>query len=376
MSRPELPKIQFVSKPMIPPFQDGSKCLVRDLSLHMQSAIPHVLGTREKTEVLGPHTVSHSVYGEGGGFSPGLRQNFQATLFLLLKSRADLWHFVFAPNTRSSQVGRMLRTMRRIPIVQTIASPPRDFSHPERLLFAHVAVAQSEWTRANFLKAYDDSNRSAPPIEVIPPPAPHVKQPSADDLSRVRKRIGVEEGQALFLYPGDLEISQGAAKIAEWSRELAARVEGVRIVIAYRSKTEGAKVRARELQKRVDPEVVKFECDVHDIHALVAASTAVLFPVDDLYGKVDQPIVLLEAMRLGTPVLALNEGPLASLQGAHLLGNEDSEWLGAAEEVAKRSELFEKLRSAGRQAVEGHYAPQNVVRAYEEIYAGLLSSRA
>ncbi len=41
-------------------------------------------------------------------------------------------------------------------------------------------------------------------------------------------------------------------------------------------------------------------------------------PVDDLHGKVDLPIVLLEALTLGTPALVLDEGPLSGTHGGRV----------------------------------------------------------
>jgi glycosyltransferase involved in cell wall biosynthesis len=157
------------------------------------------------------------------------------------------------------------------------------------------------------------------------------------------------------------------------SRGLAEKVPGAKIVVAYRDKTPKAHDRAKELAAKSDPNIVRFACNVPDIHALVKAATAVLFPVDDLYGKVDLPIVLLEAFRLDTPVVALDEGPLASLDGALLLGNDERDWLSAAERLAGDGSFREKLSEQGRRAIERHYQPREVARAYEDIYFELLA---
>jgi hypothetical protein len=61
-----IPKVQFVSKPIVSPFRDGSKCLVRDLCLHLEGVEPHVRGTRQPASELGELVVSHSVYGSPG----------------------------------------------------------------------------------------------------------------------------------------------------------------------------------------------------------------------------------------------------------------------------------------------------------------------
>ncbi len=373
-SKDHSPQVQFVSKPMVPPFRDGSKCLVRDLCRHLGDFEPHVMGTGESTRDLGARTVSHSVYGGSGKFSPGLRQNIDAASFLLLRSRADLWHFVFAPNPKSSQVGHLLKKLRRIPTVQTIASPPRDFESPGKLLFGDIVVAQSEWTRRMFLASLEAAGVDRR-IEVIFPPAPEVELPPLERQRAERARLGISDDAPLFLYPGDLEVSDGAAHVVDWAREIVARVPNARIVVAYRDKTPRVEEFATALREHENAQLVTFERNAADIHALVASSAAVLFPVDDLYGKVDLPIVLLEALRFGTAVIALDEGPLSSLRGALLLPMEASDWLASIERVAHDSEFRAELTARGKRALEQHFEPEMIARSYGVLYDELLARK-
>lgn len=329
------------------------------------------MGTRAGTPELVGAAEVEPVYSTGGAFAPGLTQNLRAAAWLLARSRVDLWHFVFAPNRRSSQVGSLLKKLRRVPVVQTIASPPRSFAEPETLLFGDKVVAQSEWTRSEFLRAWP-SYVPAPDIRVIPPPAPRLEAIPDAALVQVRARLNVTEGAPLFVYPGDLEVSRGAerfAELAELSRE---SWPEARFVFAYRDKSSEADRHAAALKERLGTSTVRFERNVPDIHALVRAATAVVFPVDDLYGKVDLPIVLLEALTLGTPVLALDEGPLAALEGARRAPYDAPVWLAELRAWAENPELRERQAETGRQAVREVFAPERVAGAYEDLYFELL----
>ncbi len=357
---------------MVAPFHDGSKCLVRDLCLHLSAFEPHVMTTGVEVPELCGKAKLHAVYSESGGFSPLLRQNMQAAAFMLLRSRADLWHFMFAPNPRSSGVARALKKLRRIPTLQTIASPPRSFAAPQKLLFGDICVAQSDWTKAQFEASFAASNWPPPRIEVIYPPAPEVPVPSSERMRAARRHLGISEDAPLLLYPGDLEVSRGAERSVRLAKAARERIPGAYTVIAYRDKTPRAHERARALKQGTDPDLVRFACNVPDIHALVATSRAVLFPVEDLYGKVDLPIILLEAMRFSTPVLALSAGPLQSLKGALLLGEEDEAWLSAMAEVCVDGDARRAVVTRGLDAVADVYAPENVARKYEQLYASLL----
>lgn len=369
------PVVQFVSKPIASPFRDGTKCLVRDLVTHYSELDCRVLGTSAGApELLGRAQVE-PIYSDAGTFAPGLTQNLRAAAFLLIRSRADLWHFVFAPNPRSSQVGRVLRALRRVPVVQTVASPPRSFERPEQLLFGDRVVVQSEWTRARFAESLAAAKLSFD-VRVVPPPAPRLETPTLDEVGAVRARLGLDSAAPLFVYPGDLEVSQGAARVAQLVAPLCERMPEARVVFAYRDKSERAEGHARILRERLPAEQVRFEKNVPDIHALLAASTAILFPVEDLYGKVDLPIVLLEALGMGIPVLAEQDGPLASLEGAWRSRFDVASWLEQSVRLARDPAARAGAADVGKRAVAEHYAPERIAAAYQAIYRELLPAAA
>jgi phosphatidylinositol alpha-1,6-mannosyltransferase len=368
-------KVLFVSKPIVAPFHDGTKCLVRDIALHLDAVKPVVLATPgAEVPVNGrgvPAWEVAPVYRSAGHFTPSLLENLRAALWIAARSRADLWHFVFAPNPRTSSVGRVLKALRGVPVVQTVASPPRDMTRPEQLLFGDVVVAQSRWT-AQQLRSHQRGE--GPPVEVIPPPVPPIPRRSPEAVAQVRHALGLADDAPVFVYPGDLEVSSGAERVARLVAPLVAREPKARVVFAYRQKTPRADECAERLRAQLNPEQVRFSKHLGDILALVQGATAVLFPVDDLWGKVDLPIVLLEAMSLGVPVLALDEGPLQDLEGARRLPADDAAWLEAALALLA-SPARAALGEAGRAAVERHFRADQVAARYQELYLALVAER-
>jgi phosphatidylinositol alpha-1,6-mannosyltransferase len=201
--------------------------------------------------------------------------------------------------------------------------------------------------------------------------------PSLERQQQLRAELQVSSTAPLLLYPGDLEVSAGAQTVLRIASSLCEREPELTFVIAYRDKTQEAAARARVLSEGLAPELrsrVRFCENVADIHALLAAATSVVFPVDDLYGKVDLPIVLLEALALGTPVLALDAGPLASLDGALRLPADDSLWIEACQRLVRDPAHRAEVAAMGRRAVQTTYAPEVVARAYEQAYAELLAA--
>lgn len=371
-----MPRVLFVSKPIAPPFHDGTKCLVRDVAAQLRAVSPVVLTTPEALSLL-PHGVSgRAVYGSGGGFTPALLDNARAAFSLLTGPRDDLWHFVFAPNARTGQVAKGLRAVRRIPIVQTVASPPRHFTDLSRLIFGDELVVQSHATADSLATAARAEGFALPPVSVIPPPVPELEAPSSERIERARAELQIAPYERIVLYPGDLEVSSGAEVTRSLVEPLRKRMpEGV-VVFAYRNKTPFAAGKAEQLKQVLQSERVRITDRVHDMHALLAASSVVIFPVDDLWGKVDQPIVLLEALALGVPCVVLNQGPLRDVEGAAKVATIDArEWLETISSLVVPSAARADAIAAGRTAASSVYASGVVARAYEAIYLRLLERR-
>ena len=145
------------------------------------------------------------------------------------------------------------------------------------------------------------------------------------------------------------------------------------IVFAYREKTPRAAECARELQAQLAHKSVRFIAEVPDMHALLAISRVLLFPVDDLYGKVDLPIVVLEAMQLGVPVVTIDRGPLADLKGVlRVPANDVDALVHAALRATSDDSIRQTCIVAQREAINSQHRPAQVARLYEGIYDELL----
>jgi phosphatidylinositol alpha-1,6-mannosyltransferase len=376
-------RVLFVSKPIAAPFHDGSKCLVRDVARHLKEVQPVVMSTASALELAaadGSRPIQIApVYRDAGTFTPALSDNLRVALFLLFRARADVWHFVFAPNLRSSGVGRRLSRLRGACVVQTIASAPRRFDAVATLLFGDIVVAQSEWTRERIEAAYDEQGilrARRPRIEVIPPPVAEIAPRSASEHAAVRRELGIAEAAPLFVYPGDLETSGGAEAVARAAGPLAETLPGAVSVFAYRNKSARAPEIAQRLEQRIGTTSARFTNSLPDVLALISGCTAVLFPVDDVWGKVDLPIVLLEAMALGVPVIALAWGPLVELGAAEMVQPGDERSLvEAAVRLATDSALRERRIQYQRTKVRDQFAAAVVASRYEELYRELISRR-
>jgi phosphatidylinositol alpha-1,6-mannosyltransferase len=371
-------RVQFVSKPIGPPFNDGTKCLVRDVALHLrryESVVmvpPGVTNLGYAPCAGNPGVSAARVYTAAGAYTPALADNARAAAFLALRADAPLFHFVFAPNARSSAVGRVTSALRRVKVVQTVASAPRSFT--ANLFFGDAVVVQSNWTATQVVRAFEAERRARVPLlRVVPPPVGPVRERTRSELAEVSRQLGLSEGAPVFVYPGDLEVSSGAETVARAVGPIVEALPSAVVVFACRPKTAEAPRIEAMLRARLDARSVRFVREI-DLPALLARASCVLFPVDDLYGKVDLPISLLEAMRLGVPVVALDSGPLADLREAVQVPAGDADALAnRAVRLVKERPFRDAVVAAAARAIRERYDARVVAAAYEGVYDEVLN---
>jgi glycosyltransferase involved in cell wall biosynthesis len=364
-------RVLIVSKPVAPPYHDGSVCLVRDLAGSLMQVSPSVLTTAD-APAIGSNVHHTRLYAAHGSFSPALSANARVMAYLLLGPRFDLWHFVFAPNRRSSQAASIARKLRRTPVVQTIASRPSSFADCAALMFGDRIVALSRFT-ADRLAAH---GVPASRVVVIPPPIRDVER-SAEQIARARAWAGVPADAPMFVYAGDLEFSRGARTMAEAADAILGGVQESRIVFACRAKTPKARLAQQQLQSLLvaSSDRVRFVGEVPDLPALLGSAIAAPLPADDLYGKIDLPYAVLEACLMKVPVVVASGSPLEEIEGAMVIEPGDARQLAAAclrlaHEPATRRAVGVRLR----RWVLDHCNPAAVASAYESVYAELTSS--
>ncbi|MCC7542433.1 MAG: glycosyltransferase family 4 protein [Deltaproteobacteria bacterium] len=361
-------RILLVSKPLAPPWNDSGKNLVRDVARAMTRHARIVLTTRGgRTDWERVDGVSaEPVYLDSGAFSPPVRQNLRVLTRLLVGRRADVAHFFFAPNVRTSSVARVVCATRRMRSVQTVASAPRSFEPATRLFFGDVVVVLSRATeRAAIGAGLAQGRLRRIPACVEPLPVAH-----ADERTRARADLGLPGDARIVLFPGDLEMGGGARRMV---RVLASLPSDVRLVLACRPKTAGARDAQAALERECREAGLHARLhvfgDTPRIHDLLRAADVVALPSTDLFAKMDQPLVLLEAMSLGRPVVVARETPADELadDGSAVAIGSDAE-LGSALLRLLDPEEGRRIGALAAASVRARYSPAVVAAAYERIY--------
>jgi phosphatidylinositol alpha-1,6-mannosyltransferase len=365
--------VLLVTPPSASPLLSGTSVLARSLATHGEDFHYRMLSHPSAPALEGP--VSLDPIYSGGGLSRTLKMLGR----VVTGSRCAIHHYFFAPHPRAVTVVRGAALLARRPTVHTVPSAPAPHLNPTSLLFADRTVVMSEATALLF------ASSGAPTPRVIRPgtTVPERPLPRAEARGKVAASLpGLGWGDApVFLYPGDASFSDGAATFVEAAGQLASEHPEARFALACRAKTpHGAQVLAQVharaaalgLSGRLDTLGV-----VDDMEALLAAVDAVVLSVDTLYAKIDVPLVLLEAMALGTPAIVSDLPSLAELpvlgEGVLAVPRSDPGALAAAMAGLLRDPVrLAMMGQAAAQMVVHHFDAREMTAHYERLYEEIL----
>lgn len=367
-------QILLVSKPVAPPWNDGSKNLVRNLALGMQRHEPRVLGRRGAAVDLPRGRVEPVYPASAGGFAPALADNARVLGRLLVGGRADLWHFFFAPNPRTSAVGRAAARLRRMRTVQTVCSAPRAHTDVRSLLFADVTVVLSRHTE----RMLRDAGVPAEVLRRIPPAIEPLAPPGEEVRVGVRRGFGLPVDAPLVVYPGDLEFGGGAEVSIDALAGLGRR--DAHLAMACRAKTAAAREQERRLrvlaERRGLGTRITWIGETPRIHDLLGAADVVVLPSASLYAKMDHPLVLLEAMSMERAVIVARgtaAEELAEEGGATAVAPRADAVASAVGALLDDADARLALGKRAREHVIRHHDRGGMARAYETVYDALLA---
>jgi phosphatidylinositol alpha-1,6-mannosyltransferase len=193
-------------------------------------------------------------------------------------------------------------------------------------------------------------------------------------MDALRQQLSIPKGAPVVVYPGDLEFSRGSQYFAELIEALGAERRDTVFVYACRAKTAAAATIAATLQQRLADHNVRFAGELASLLPLLRLASLVVFPTDSAFGKVDIPIALLEAMRLGVAVLSFAFGPLVELVGTVQVPLGDTGALrDAARSLLDHDGERERVARAQEDFLSQRLDPQLAADAYEQLYRETLN---
>ncbi|MBN2673529.1 MAG: glycosyltransferase family 4 protein [Deltaproteobacteria bacterium] len=363
-----------ISKPMVPPWNDSGKNIAMELVTHGNRYAYRVLTTKDFQFENQPGISYERIYPSGGTFQAGLKQNVKVMFSGLRKKGATVYHYFFAPNKLSATAGRVQRMATRVKTVQTFCSRPAHYDNMDELIFTDKVIVLSNHTREQLLNAGVSPGRVVHIPPGIAPPAPITEEERAN--IRNKYRLG---DNRVILFPGDYEFSDTANRVANAAHELLTEKKDRCLLFACRAKTEKSQAKKAAIQSQLRglENRVMFLDEIDDMPRLVGAVDVVLLPQTNLYAKMDIPLVLLEAMAHGIPLVVADSGPLQELatQQAGLAVSGDTDDIAhQVNQIMEDSVLAERLGKNGKQLTHSRYNSITMAKEIEKLYDELLET--
>lgn len=376
MLQKNLPDILFVSKPLSPPWNDGTKVLIRNLISGL-NRFSYLIFTSESYKIDKSNFINIPLATRGKGEQ--LIYKAKLLSYISMKRRAAIYCYFFAPTPTTVYIARAVNRIRGVPSVQVIPSQPLSWRHKDELIFGDKIVVLSRYTYEKVISLGVEKDR----VTIIPPSVcPTFEENLERRAVELRKRLSIEPEQYVILYPGDLEFSGAIWNILETAKKVVKEFNTV-FIIASRPKTEVAlnieKIVHREVEASGISNKFRFVGEVPDIKALIKLSDLCIFPVETTYAKIDYPLVVLEAMELGIPIVVGKGTPLEELAVEYGTGfavnpYSSDELKEAIIALLANGELRKNLGMKARSTIRENFLPEHIGGLYEKVFEELLHS--
>jgi glycosyltransferase involved in cell wall biosynthesis len=378
-------RILLATRPLVPPWDEASKNFayflaksIRDPELEF-----HLLTTDETLEELGANCVQHPIFGSGHF---DLKAKMRLAMFLFTQShRFDIVHYLFTPTPFNSFLLKNF-TWKRPKTIQTIATL-REERWEERewkqMFFADRLVTYTDHSKAKLEETgFSNVERIYPGID-LERFAPRPKDPET------LKKLNLSPDDFVVSYVGeyarlgatDMIVDMLVRRFSLSSHSPHSTPSSpFKFLFALRVKNDADRKKKEEIQEKFREagilEHIRFSDTVFDVAALYSLADIITFPVADMHGKFDVPLVILEAYASGKPVI-LSDLPLfrefsnPNISVTIPRGDGDALWR-AIESLRHDETKRNALSTDARAFVERSFNLRETAERYMDAYSGFL----
>jgi glycosyltransferase involved in cell wall biosynthesis len=364
--------ILFATRPIVPPWNEGSKNLTWQLASRLTRHTPHLLTTAAGERPDAPQIHWHGIYSQN---KLTLLQKLRLVGYLALKPPpVDLFHFYFVPTLLTSRILTAICRFHNKKSVQTIPSLPATSltaAEMRELVFADQVVVYSHYTGSRL------ANSGISHITKIDVgiDTKHFAQAAPD--TQLRQHLGLRNEDVLILFAGEYARLGGVEVLKRIMRQIVGRCDRSNFLIACRILSPADLVAKAKLKQAVQKQQIEhrvhFVGEVPNFPALLKACDIFLFPVTDMQGKIDTPLTILEAMAAGLPVVTQAVSPLNEIFGRDslALAPDEDALVERLLSLAADSSLRQREGSRGLEITQQQYDLNKMVAAYEGLYDAL-----
>jgi len=368
-------KILLVTRPICPPWDEASKNFAYYLSQNIKDFEIHIL-TSETLPEFPSNVVQESIY-SSGGFE--LSQKIRLIKYLRKnKDNFDIIHYLFTPTKLNSFLIKTFAKS-KTKTIQTVATLREDlYSNDDlkKILFADSIITYSNYSKRKLENlGFGGVKTIYPGIDL------NLYSPAPKDFELMQK-FGIKPDDFVITYHGEYTRLGGTDKLIDSIIKHTETLKDnkIKIFLSCRVKNDEDKKKKEETariikEKGLEGHVITQENHYTTMEKIYNLADVVIFPVENMKGKFDVPLVVIEAMACGKPVI------ISDLPVLKEFANEENS---VTIETGNMDQLFEKIldikenkskyEEIGQNAkrfVEENFDIKKVAEKYSEIYKNL-----
>lgn len=369
-------KILLATRPLVPPWDEASKNFAYFLGKEVKNYYLTLLTTREHLDGL-PLEVSQEPIFSNGRFN--LKTKMELFWYLRqTRENFDITHYLFTPTKFNTTLIKLFAKPTKGKTIQTIATLREDLYSPEKLkklFFADHLITYTDFSKQK-LEALDFANvtRIYPGIDL------DKFRPQPKNI-KIFNQINFTEKHFIVSYVGEYARLGATNMIAETFIDFFQKNPDtdIRLVFACRIKNHSDARKKKEIQERFAyagfPKYVSFTDSISDMPLLYNSSDLIIFPVENLKGKFDVPLVIIESYACGKPVI------LSDLEQFREFASRDicvtipkdsgAKLMKSVAYLKENNAERERLGANARRFVKDYFDLKNTAKQYEAIYESL-----
>lgn len=366
-------KILFVSRPLSPPWDEASKNLAFFLAKNIRRFSLTVM-VRDFLSDFSENVSQAKVYKTSEIRNFGIAEKLRS-LFFQWKSRNnfDIHHYFFTPTRLNTFLIKKLLVSEKTKTIQTVATLREDLwsdADLKKLMFADEIITYSDYSKKRLEKlGFSNVNKIYPGIDL------ELYRKENKDQALLSE-LGISENDFVLVFPGEYVRLGAVDLIVEAFREVQKTIPASKLVLACRIKNEGDRKKQAEISDKIQAqrisEKVIFVDTFSEMRKIYNLSDVILFPVSDMKGKFDVPLVIPEAQACEKPVV-VSDLPIfrefANESNSVIIrkGNQE-DLIVAIVDLFKNPEKRKVIGEKGAVFARENFDIKKVAQKYENIY--------
>ncbi len=293
-------KILLATRPLVPPWDEASKNFAYFLAKSMESHHVSILTTPTWLPDLPANVTQIPCYTKN-------ELDFSEKLRLLsalrgLRNKFDITHYLFTPTRKNTSLINFFSRPTHGKTIQTIATLREDLYGAKQwrqLLFADRIIVYSDYSKQILERVgFDNVTRIYPGIDLS------LYQPEVKDADALAF-FHLTPEDFVVMYPGEYVRLGATDMLTEWliTYYQSHPDSNMKFVFACRVKHEDDRLKKVEITERFAAadilDRIRFTDTYADMPKLYNLADIMVFPVGDMRGKFDVPLVIIEAYACG-----------------------------------------------------------------------------